>query len=168
MSEEVRPIFARAFFNMDPLGSVSQYMVFYYRDPKAYYAGLSREALRRELEAVRRNMQSFLDEEAISINGRRVEAKVVHVDIGLIAIDLPYITFLIKFRGELRRGLNVYEDVYEEEVAEYPYEFLWSLPGRVVRAAMAGDVRIHGSLLSVRVPAGTKVGGRESIEFYID
>ncbi|MGC9115152.1 MAG: hypothetical protein ACP5HH_04005 [Fervidicoccaceae archaeon] len=72
MSEEVRPIFARAFFNMDPLGSGSQYMVFYYRDPKAYYAGLSREALRRD-------MQSFLDEEAISINGRRVEAKVVHV-----------------------------------------------------------------------------------------
>lgn len=168
MSDEVRPIFARAFFNMDPLGSVTQYMVFYYRDPKAYYAGLSREALRRELEAVRRNMQMFLDEEAISINGRRVEARVAHVDVGLISIDLPYITFLIRFKGELRRGLNVYEDVYEEEVAEYPYEFLWLLPGRVLRASMAGDVRILGNILSVKVPAGAEVGGREAIEFYID
>ncbi|MEZ0248127.1 MAG: hypothetical protein ABWJ97_02535 [Thermoproteus sp.] len=167
MSEDVRAVFARAFFNMDPLGSVSQYMVFYYHDPKAYYAGLSKSALRRELEAVRSNMQKFLDEEAISINGRRVEAKVVHIDIGLITINYVYITFLIRFKGELHEGLNVYEDVYEEEVAEYPYEFLWWLPGRVVRAHIAGDVHIEGNILSVKVPAGLKVGGREVIEFYV-
>ncbi|MEL9990818.1 MAG: hypothetical protein QXP98_10575 [Thermoproteus sp.] len=167
MSEEVRPIFARAFFNMDPLGSVSQYMIFYYYDPKAYYAGLSRGALRRELETIRANMQEFLDEEVISINGKRVEARVVHIDIGLITINYVYITFLIRFKGELREGLNVYEDIYEEEVAEYPYEFLWWLPGRVVRAQMAGDVRIEGNMVSVKVPAGVKVGGRETIEFYV-
>lgn len=168
MSEEVKPIFARAFFHMEPSGRVAQYMVFYYDDPRAYYAGLTRRELEREREIVWRNMQAFLDEEEIRINGRRVEAKVVYVDIGLMAINRPYIVFLIEFGGELRRGVNVYEDFYEEEIAEYPYEFLWRLPGRVLRASMAGEARAVGNLLFVRVPAGVKVGGREAIEFYVD
>lgn len=167
MSEEVRPIFARAFFHMDPAGRVSQYMVFYYDDPRGYYAGLSEEELERERETVWSNMQSFLDEEEIRINGRRAEARVLYVDIGLMSLTRPYIVFLIEFGGELKRGLNVYEDIYEEETAEYPYEFLWQLPGRVVRASMAGEVKISGNLLSVKVPAGAKVGGREVIEFYV-
>ncbi len=167
MSEEVKPIFARAFFNMDQAGLVNQYMVFYYRDPKAYYANLSGDELRRELEAIRANMQGFLDEEVIRINGERVSARVVYVDIGLMTIENPYITFIIRFKGRLRRGINVYEDIYSEEVAEYPYEFTWSLPGRVIKVQLAGEVKVLGDLVVVKVPMGLRVGGREVIEFEV-
>ncbi|CCC82416.1 hypothetical protein [Thermoproteus tenax] len=168
MSEFVKPIYARAFFNMDSTGLVTQFMVFYYSDPKAYYAGLSREELEEELETARENMQAFLDEEVIKINGERVRARVVRVDLGLMTINLAHMTFLIDFKGNLKRGLNVYEDIYEEEVAEYPYEFLWRFPGRIVRATVAGRLTVEGGVLHVKVPAGTKVGGSERVEFLLD
>ncbi|MGC8570625.1 hypothetical protein [Caldivirga sp.] len=168
MSEEVKPIYAKGFFTMDLSGTVRQYTVFYYTDPKFYYANLSEDEYRRELSLLRRNMQQFLDEEVIRINGVRVHAKVVYVNVGLLTVNLPFIEFLITFKGSLRSGVNNYEDEYEEEVTEYPYDILWWLPGNVVEVSMAGEVNVKGNVLTVKVSEGTRVGGKESITFIVD
>lgn len=168
MSERVKPIYAKGFFSMDAQGVVKQYTVFFYADPDHYYAGLSKEELKRELNMLRRNMQQFLDEEVIRINGKRVRARVIHVNVGLMTISTPFIEFLITFRGPLRSGLNTYDDEYEEEVTEYPYDILWWLPGKVVEVRMPGDINVMGNILLARVGSGIRVGGKESISFIVN
>lgn len=167
MSEFVKPIYAKGIFSMDSEGFVTQYLIFYYTDPKMYYANLTREEYEEELNKVKLNMQSFLDEEEIRINDRRVRARVLYANIGLITLNTPYIEFLIRFGGGLRKGVNVYEDIYEEEVTEYPYDILWYLPGKVLEVSMAGSVKIMGNIVLVRVGKGLRVGGREVIRFVV-
>jgi hypothetical protein len=115
-------------------------------------------------------MQSFLDEEIVRINGKRVFPKVVDVDIGFRGSeDRPYITFYIMFRGDLRRGVNVYEDTYEPEVSEYDYTVTWVFTGglTVLRAYLGVnyDILADGKLLIFSVPKGFTTPGYEKIEF---
>ncbi|MGC9105281.1 MAG: hypothetical protein ACP5HQ_02500 [Thermoprotei archaeon] len=165
MNDNVRPIYARGFFSVSIDGQVNQLIVFYYFDPDAYYAGLSYEELKRENQRLRDNLQYFLDEEKISINGIRVRAKVRYSRIGLISTNYPFAEFVVDFRGPLLKGENVYENEYEREVAEYPYEAIWVFPGEVVDFKMAGRVRKHNNILEVLVDPGTETGGVEWIKF---
>ena len=165
MSEQVRPIYARAFFSFSSTGNVDEYLVFYYYDPEAYYAGLDAEGIRKEEETVKENLQSFLDEERIVINGQTVRARVLFARIGLLTVNYPFIEFLINFRGRVSAGVNTYENEYEEETAEYPYEAVWVFPGEVVDYQLAGKVEVQGNALFLRVTPGTKTGGREWIKF---
>ena len=165
MSEQVRPIYARAFFSFSSTGNVDEYLVFYYYDPEAYYAGLDAERIRKEEETVKENLQSFLDEERIVINGQTVRAKVLFARIGLLTVNYPFIEFLINFKGRVLAGVNTYENEYEEETAEYPYEAVWVFPGEVVDYQLAGKVEVQGNALFLRVIPGTKTGGREWIKF---
>jgi len=165
MSEKVTPIFALGNFVMDRLGNVTQYMFFYYYDPDNYYASLNKDLLNNELENIKENMQNFLDEEKIIINNEEVKAKVINTDIFLLDITHPVIEFIILFKGKLRKGINVYENMYEEEITEYPYEAIWRLPGKVVKVNMKGDVTVFNNFLKIRVNKGIKVGGKEVIKF---
>jgi hypothetical protein len=115
-----------------------------------------------ELRRIRRNMQGFIDEEVIMINGERVSAKVSDVFLGFRGSwSRPYLEIHVEFRGRLRRGLNIYEDLYEEEIAEYDYEILWIFPRRfrVIDYEMAGEGSVRGNLLRVMVRRGIRVGG---------
>ncbi len=165
MSEEVRPIYARAFFSFSVDGSVDEYLVFYYYDPNAYYASLDDEGVKREEDVVKENLQTFLDQERITINGEKVRARVTFVKIGLLSVNYPFIEFVIRFKGRLVKGINTYENEYENEVAEYPYEALWVFPGEVVSYHLAGEVRAFGNMLYLKVQPGTTTGGREWIRF---
>ncbi|MCH4815487.1 MAG: hypothetical protein QXY87_07215 [Saccharolobus sp.] len=167
MSEKVTPIFSLGNFVMDKLGNVTQYTFFYYYDPENYYASLTREMVNKEIEVVKRNMQSFLDEEKIIINDRLTRAKVVSTDIFLLDITHPVIEFIITFRGKVRKGLNVYENFYEEEVTEYPYEVIWRFPGKILNVKMKGQISMLENFLKIKVNKGVKVGGRERIEFFL-
>ncbi|MCY0859668.1 MAG: hypothetical protein OWQ54_04485 [Sulfolobaceae archaeon] len=165
MAERIRPIYANAFFRMSITGLVTQYMLYYYDDPEKYYYNLDKSKLRRELINIKRNLQSFLEEEQIYINNRRTKAKVRRIDIGFIRDDIPVIEFIITFRGKLAKGRNVYIDKYEEEVSEYPYEFTWYLPGEVVEYQLDGEVKVSKGLINVKVKKGTKLRGEEKIVF---
>ncbi|QGA53360.1 hypothetical protein GFS03_01565 [Sulfolobus sp. E5-1-F] len=167
MSEKVTPIFGLGNFVMDKVGNVTQYTFFYYYDPENYYASLTREMLDKEMEIVKGNMQNFLDEEKIIINDRSTRAKVVSTDIFLLDITHPVIEFIIVFRGKLRKGVNVYENFYEEEITEYPYEAIWRFPGKILNVKMKGEITILENFLKIKVNKGIKVGGRERIEFLL-
>lgn len=162
---EVKPIYARGFFNMSFSGETNQLTVFYYYDRDEYYASLKKIEIKNEIKKLKENMQYYLDQEEIRINGKRVKAKVMFVRFGLLSIKYPFVEFLIRFRGELKKGVNKYEDTYEEEIAEYPYEATWILPGKVINSNIAGKVRIKNNILFLKVKKGLKVGGTETIEF---
>ena len=164
---EVKPIYARGFFNMNSLGETNQLVIFYYYDKDEYYASLNKDEVRDEIRRLKENMQYYLDQEIIKINGKRVRAKVLFARLGLLSIKYPYVEFLIRFKGTLKKGINEYEDIYEEEIAEYPYEALWVLPGKVTEYKISGEVKVKENVLFLKVKKGVKVGKIEKIKFII-
>lgn len=169
------PIYGQGLFYMHPDGLVDQVVIFDYWDPGRYYESILRDAekLKREEEKLIDNMQYYLDQERVLINGIEAPPQVTSVEIGLRGKpELAYIVFLIEFRGQLKRGINVYENIYEEEEAEYEYIVYWFFPenARVVRAEVGVPYSIEsgGRILFFRVKPGTRVGGREAIYFRIE
>ncbi len=170
--EEITPVHAQGFFAVSEKGLVTQFVVFDYYDPEGYYGELvgDVEALEEELEALVESMQDFLDRERVLINGRRTRPRVVDADLGFRGTELrPFVTFLIQFEGEFRRGLNTYENWYEKEEAEYDFEAYWAFPpgSRVVEVAASGlwEILGEGRLLVIRVHRGEEVEGYEKIAF---
>ncbi len=167
-----KPIYAQGFFHVRREGFVDQTIVFDYYDPGRYYARVLKNPslYEKERELLWNNMQYFLDQEKVLINGEDAEPRVVGVEIGLRGrSDLAYIVFLIVFHGEFVRGLNTYENIYEEEEVDYDYTVYWLFPrdARVIEVdvgvpykTMSGD-----RILYFKVPRGTRVGGYEKIVF---
>lgn len=173
--EEPRPIYAQGFFIIHRHGLFNQIVVFDYYDPSNYYYKLirSKDALIDEKKNLMDNMQYFLDQEKVLINGKESRPVVKDVEIGVRGRpDISYVIFNIEFYGELVRGMNVYENIYEEEEAEYEYIVQWIIPGqgRFIDAdlGVAYELRSNSRILLFRVPKGTRVGGYEKIvfEFY--
>ncbi|MET1160856.1 MAG: hypothetical protein ABWW65_07840 [Thermoprotei archaeon] len=174
MAEPI-PIYGQGFFYMHSNGLVDQVVVFDYWDPDRVYAKILSDRIRleREIKKLMDNMQYYLDQEEVLINGADASPQVTSVEIGLRGKpELAYVVFLIEFRGELKRGINVYENIYEEETAEYEYIVYWFFPEnmRVIKAEVGVPYRIesNGRILFFRVKPGTRVGGREAIYFRVE
>ncbi|MEM4035026.1 MAG: hypothetical protein QXU97_00165 [Fervidicoccaceae archaeon] len=165
------PIFGRGFFVLCQDG-VAQTVIFDYLDKTKYYWSLLEagdvEALRREETMIERNMQRLVDEEHITFNGRRVKPRVLCAK---ISCDLPgrvSFVFSIRWPLSLRRGENVYENVYEPEEAEYSYQVIWYLPrkARNVRSNFGVPVELRrGNVLLFYVKRGYRTPGREELRF---
>ncbi len=175
MSENVKPLYAHGYFYMHETGLVDQVIVFDYWDPDRYYWKLLSKPtlLEEERQMLADNMQYYLDKEKVLINDIEAPPRVIDVEIGVRGKpELPYIVFLIEFKGELRKGLNKYENIYEEEVAEYEYIVFWFFPenAKIVKAELGVPyfVEPNGRTLFFRVKPGTRVGGREAIYFRIE
>ncbi|WP_054857494.1 hypothetical protein [Vulcanisaeta sp. JCM 16159] len=173
MSEPV-PIHAEGIFTMGVDGGVWENLIFEYLDKDHYYRDLlrNREGSLNELRTVMRNMQGFLDEETIKINDEIVRARVIDVSLGFRgSFDRPYLEFYIYFKGNLRKGINKYEDYYEEEITEYDYEIVWLFPPgfRIIEYEFAGEGSVMGggNILRLIVRKGLKVGNYESITFEV-
>lgn len=171
MGEEVVPVYAQGFYVVNP-GVVNMVIIFDYMDRGQHYAKLLRrggEELEREVSTMWENMQRFMDEEIVRINGQRVRPLIHDVYIALRGSPTrPYITFIGSFPAPLREGDNLYENYYEEEVAGYNYEAVWVLPdgAEVFEWLFGGEVETpEPNILRVVVAKGTRVGGREHIRF---
>lgn len=168
----MRPRYGYGLFNVDLSGEFRQKILFFYWDPRKELYGLtSRPSDRaREVDSMRRNMQFFVDSERILVNRREVRAKVEHVNVGFLSPKRPYVEFLILFKGELVRGVNVYENYYEREVVEYNYRVVWVFPenSRVLRAELGFPYEVVGGrMLLFDVTKGVETPGYEVIEFLI-
>lgn len=168
----VKPIYAHGMFVACSNGVIAQEVVFDYLDQGLYYWNLIADEGRfsRELEMLASNMQSFLNKEEVKINSRRVYPRVVGVDLGFRGSpDRPYVAFYITFRGDLRQGVNYYENIYESEVTEYDYSIVWLFTGglKVLKANVGVDYDIlsDGSILMFSVPKGFITPGYERIDF---
>jgi len=169
------PVFANGFFTVQENGVFNEIILFEYYDPGGYYASLlsDQNRLDEELETLSRNMQFYLDLEKVLINGVESSPTVLNVNIGFRGDPRrPYILFIITFKGRLARGLNTYENYYDEEVAEYDYEVVWLFPAkaRVVEADLGVPYKVEagGRVLRFNVKRGTRVRGFEKILFEID
>ena len=150
---------------------ISYVIVFDYEDEEMeYYGLLSRggDQLRREEERLRAEMQSQLDSERVIINGVQVRPVVRAARVEVRGEPRrSSATFIAEIPWSPRRGVNVYEDFYEPDVAGYDYVVYWSFPAcAAVRSyEMPGEVRLHDNVLEVRVRRGTRLDGYESIAF---
>lgn len=169
----VAPIHAQGYFYVGYSG-IAYFLVFDYSDPLGYYtAVLSDSTLyEKEVEKLYSNMQSLLDEEKIMINGKHVRAQVVGVDIGFRGrASNVFVSFAVVIPAPFRPGLNVYENFYEPEVAEYDYEAYWIFPPGVELVEV--DLGSNGEtwevvgerLLVITGRRGTRGSGYEKIVF---
>lgn len=172
---KITPKYAQGLFFMHESGLVDQIIIFDYHDRDRSYWNMLRDRtkLSEEIELLSSNMQLFLNEEEVYINGARTYPRVVSVDIGFRGEpESPYVVFHIVFHGELRRGLNVYENKYEEEIAEYDYHVSWILPhgAKVIRAGFRVPhiVDCDGRVIHFKVMKGCRIGGAEYIIFKIN
>ncbi|MEM0014719.1 MAG: hypothetical protein QXS42_03890 [Zestosphaera sp.] len=165
----MKPIYAYGYFVVLPTGDFHQIVIYEYVDAAEELASAIKGGLSRELELMRGNMQSFLDEEVVKINGVDVRPEVLLVDVGFRgSLKRPYIEFLIHFRGDLVDGVNTYENTYNAEVATYDYSVAWVFPPgfEVVDAEVGVTHRIEPpNVLKFRVEKGFKTPGYERIRF---
>lgn len=168
---KVEPIHAHSFFTISLGGVFSQILVFDYMDREHHYYGLleNEEKYHEELENLLVSMNEILSEEEIRVNGEKVEAEALTVNLDFRgAAELPTLTFYIEFYGKLERGLNSYECSYEGGVAEYDYEIYWFLPRgfRIVEVKFSGEYEVLAErLLAIWVRRGEKYRGYERITF---
>lgn len=162
---------AVGFFTVTRRLEVYQTIVFEYFDAEGEYARIAEdeEKLEKELERLAAAMQSFLDSEEVVINGKRVRPRVEAVDVGFKgAPEEVFVTYFIYFKGSPKEDVNYYENVYENEVAEYPITAYWYFPpgSSILSAQMSGEViLLSPNVLSVRLEEGERVYGYEKIEF---
>lgn len=168
---DLEPISAVGFFTVSRRLEVRQIVVYDYLDTSGDYAKLmeDEESAQRELKMLARNMQRFLDREEVVINGARVRPRVVGVDVGFRGSPEDiYIVFFIRFKGKPTRGENYYENVYEDEVAEYPIAAYWFFPprARIISVEMTGEIHMLGpNIVAVKVEEGERIHGYERIVF---
>lgn len=167
----VEPLHAYGFFSVSGRLEVHQVIVFEYLDYDRYYESIARdfEKLNRELTSAALNMQHYLDREEVVINGERVRPRVLGVNLGFRGDpEEPYLVFFIYFKGKPRKGLNYYENIYEGEVAEYPFEAYWFFPpgAKVEEVECSGTSEIVGeNIVVIRVEEGERIAGYERIVF---
>jgi len=166
------PKHAIGLFFVRESGLVEQVVIFKYYDHLEEYRNVveNKEKLREERVILARNMQFYLDQEEVFINDKRVYPRVVDVEVGFQGdYKHPYILFLIVFHGEFRKGVNVYENKYEPEIAEYDYRVYWVFPqgAKVLSVQIGVPYRLLDKcrILVFDVKAGMRVGGYERIEF---
>jgi len=171
VSRMVRPVYAYSFFFVTHR-LLDYTIIFEYEDPLEYYRKVIEDPdlYEEELEKLRINMQNILDDEVTRFNDKEIHPKVVFVDIGFREdFKRPYIVFRISADIELRKGRNVYENIYEATYAEYDYSSYWYLPkgSRIIEVIIDGTWEIEGENLIIYVKKNTRIRGYEKITFII-
>ncbi len=175
-SRRVRPVHGLGFFYAG-VGFIAYTLVFEYIDPLGYYDAVVRDEklLEEETLKLKYNMQEFLDEEEVVVNGERCRPKVVMVDVSFAGSrKRPLITFAIRFPAPITPGRNTYENRYEPEEIEYDYEAYWVFPpgSRILEVDMGDGSGEEWSVVSRNVLAiygrrGGRTSGYEKIVFHV-
>ncbi|MHA1269789.1 MAG: hypothetical protein ACTSPY_08405 [Candidatus Helarchaeota archaeon] len=173
IDENIEPIFAQAFFCGSKEGTIKEVLQFDYHDPDCYYKNLEKNSkeLNKELTKLSLNMQQFLDEETNYINKQQIFPKVKLIDIGFRGeIDtMPFITWIIEFKGIFKKGLNIYEATTPEEELEYNCRSIWSFieNTRIIKIKTKMYYEIMGNHIIFWANKGQIIGGKEIIRFII-
>ena len=167
----VEPLHAQCIFTVSRRGEFHQHLIYDYYDEEGYYARLLHKPRQYKEEMLRlaAAMQEELNQETVRINGVLAYPKVLAVSMEHRGSkQLPYIIWIIKFKGPLKRGVNIFENISEEEIAEYDYEVIWSFPTKtkILDVEVRGEHEIlQGPTLMIWARKGTRVGGLERITF---
>jgi hypothetical protein len=170
LSDFVEPIHAHSFFSVSRTGEIHERLEYEYSDPEGYYRRIVRDddLFRKEITNLATNMQFFLDEERVEINGERVRSEVVYTDIFLKGrSDVISVVYLIDFAGRFQGGANSIQTWLEEEDAPYDFEIIWRFPvgTRVLLVDSLLDYEIYDGVIVLWALEGEHVGGYERMDF---
>jgi hypothetical protein len=170
LSEMVEPVHADSFFSVSRTGEIHERLCYEYVDPEGFYRRVIRDEklLKKEVEKLVDNMQYFLDQERVEINGARVRSRVDYCDIFLKgASEVVAVVYLIDFAGKFEFHENKIETWLEEEEAPYDFEIIWRFPmgSQIKEIETALDFEIYGDFVTLWALEGDAVGGYERMEF---
>jgi hypothetical protein len=166
----VQPLFASSVFSISAALEVYQVITYDYHDPEGVYKRIleDEEALQLEINTIHANMTEFLAAEHVYINDKRVEQKILQVDIGLRGSpQIAYFQWVVHFQGIPREEENVLSSDVEKELAEYDIEVLYLFPmgTRINEVETPMEFETRDSLLFLWGRKGDKVGGYEAVRF---
>ncbi len=172
LENSIQPVHATCYFIVSRNGEFSQILIYDYYDPEGYYANLLHKprALKNDLLNITLNMQEFLNEEIVKINNRVTKPRVINTQLIHRGFkDSPSIAFTIKFKGKLNRGINIFENLSDEEETLYDFETTWIFPlgSRVLETLLKGYVNTYRNIVVINARRGETVGGYEKIVFKI-
>lgn len=171
--DNITPIYAYAYFSVANNGEIHQLLQYDYFDPDEFYADLCHEEnqtdFNEEIQKLWNNMNYFLSEERNYINNKRVVPEVIHVDIGHRGSkNLPYITWLICFKGEFKIGKNIYTTFTKPEKLEYDCHCIWHFPiNTKVKIKASMDFEIIDNTIILYGRKSEIIGGNEQITFFL-
>ncbi|MGB9728471.1 MAG: hypothetical protein ACP5GU_03570 [Thermoprotei archaeon] len=172
--KNITPIYGQGFFTVSNDGLFTQIIVFDYYDPEHYYLSIleDEDKYEDEMQRLIDNMQGFLNEEEILINGIQVQPVVVAINLEHRGEpENPIITFIINFKGALKYGMNTFENHYEPEILDYDYTVYWIFPPnmKIVKVEPEYNIDIlNNNILIISGHKGEKVDGFERIMFKIN
>ncbi|MBD3229985.1 MAG: hypothetical protein GF329_17515 [Candidatus Lokiarchaeota archaeon] len=171
MDEEIVPIFAQAFFAGSRNGTIKQLLQFDYHDPTCFYKTLEQDEKELDIELTKlsTNMQSFLDEEENTINNQRVFPEVKFIDLGFRGDTMPFISWIIEFKGIFNKGLNEYIAITPEEELDYDCRSIWSFTEgtRIIKIKSQMNYEICENQIAFWASKSDVIGGKEIIRFII-
>ncbi|TFG11963.1 hypothetical protein EU537_10830 [Candidatus Thorarchaeota archaeon] len=170
LSDLVEPIHANSFFSVSKTGEIHERLEYEYADPEGYYRRVIKDddLLTTEVTNLATNMQFFLDEERVEINGERVKSEVVYTDILLKGIsEVVSVVYLIDFAGRFQQGPNSIQTWLEEEEAPYDFEIMWRFPAgtKILLVDTLLDYEIYSDIIMLWAMEGEHVGGYERMDF---
>jgi hypothetical protein len=170
LSDSVEPIHADSFFSVSKTGEIHERLCYEYFDPERFYWKVVNDddLLREEVQKIADNMQYYLDEERVEINGDQVKSQVKYADIFLKGkSDVVAILFLIDFAGQFNDDINRIETWLEEEEAPYDFEIIWRFPAgtELIEIDTLLDYEIYNDIVTLWAFSGQQVGGYERMEF---
>lgn len=170
LSDLVEPVHADSFFSVSSSGEIHERLCYEYLDMSNYYRRILRDEklLADEVEKLAGNLQGFLNEERVEINGERIRSRVDYCDIYLKGdTDVVGVVYIIDFAGRFHSGMNKIETWLEEEIAPYDFEILWRFPvgSKVTEVKTILEFEIYGDIVSLWAMEGEEVGGYERMSF---
>jgi hypothetical protein len=171
-SDLVEPVHADSFFSVSSTGEIHERLNFEYLDINHYYSKVLRDEklLADEIEKLAGNLQYYLDQEKVEINGVGVRSRVNYCDIFQKGdTDVVAVVYLIDFTGRFHNGVNKIETWLEEEIAPYDFEILWRFPKRtkVTEVVTVLDYEIYNDIIVLWALEGEEVGGYERMMFIL-
>ncbi len=168
----MKPIYSHGFFHVCEAGTLIQEIIFQYLDKDmVFWNALQGGGVEEEINKLKENMQGFLEEERILINGKKSEPEVLAVFPGFLGSRRrPYVRYVIMYPAHFRKGINTYIDEYEPVMSDYPYGVIWVFPKGTelleVEMGVPYEVR-PPNVLHFRVKRKVYLPGRERIVFYL-
>ncbi len=169
--EKVVPMHASSFFSLSGDGEFHQLLHYDYYDPEGFYLELGRndKDFLEEIQKLWANMQGYLEEEWNKVNGKMVYPQVKFCDIQFRGNYVnPFIIWIITFKGEFQKGINVYETKTDEEELEYDCYVNWQFPincKKIIKVETEMYYDIFGNQIVLWGEKGMKIGGFEQIRF---
>ena len=167
--QEEIPIKASSTTTIQPT-SLSQVLYFFYYDPsQVYYSYYNTELLEDLLKDISFNMQSFLSEDSVKINKKKIS--LTNVSTKLIFNENkktePVLEFSISNDKEfvLIDGINIIELETEREILNYPIVSTWLFPGLIQNILSPLHYKINGFKVTFSADPSEFIGGYEKYMF---